>query len=312
VLGPLDFLAQQEPSNMLQFVDRLARTPISAIVWVGVVGTVVRLGLAHYLKTTPRHLRTGLYTMAKIVNEISDAVVYAAIVVFMLVRPFGIQTFNIPTGSMVSTINPGEFIVANKWVYRTSDPKRFDIVVFKPPPYALFPGQPSDTSFIKRLIGLPGDTVEWKDKRLYINGQEIPEPWVDYTDNTATKVLPKEQWASVISPNFKLVKDKDQYVPVQYAPDALRYPDLVSSSVNAPMSVTAAAAPFTPPIDDKATRLRWLEAPPAAVPPGHYLFMGDNRNGSFDGRGWGLVKREDIIAKSWFIFLPIHRWGLTN
>ena len=55
-----------------------------------------------------------------------------------------------------------------------------------------------------------------------------------------------------------------------------------------------------------------VTSPPAAVPPGFVLMMGDNRNGSYDGRAWGLVPRDDVIGRSEFIWLPIDRWRTTR
>ena len=111
----------------------------------------------------------------------------------MLVRPFGIQTFYIPSGSMIDTLMINDYIVANKLAFRLGKPNHGDIVVFKPPRRALNPGQ-GETDFIKRLIGIPGDVIEWNDKKLYRNEKYVPEPYVDYTfpGNPEGPIVPAE------------------------------------------------------------------------------------------------------------------------
>jgi signal peptidase I len=64
--------------------------------------------------------------------------------------------------------------------------------------------------------------------------------------------------------------------------------------------------------DDQRLGMSFKDAPAVKVPKGYYLMMGDNRNGSFDSRGWGLVPRESIIGRSEVIWLPFSRWRLTR
>jgi signal peptidase I len=300
VFDPALLLAQQaEPSQAVQMMDRVARAPLSTIVIFAAVCTAVRLALWPVMKSTPPHQRTGLFKTARFVNEMADALVYAAVVVFMLVRPFGIQTFFIPSGSMIDTLLVNDMIVANKWVYRTSEPKAGDIVVFRPPQYALNPGQ-SDTDFIKRLIGVPGDVIEWRDKTLYRNGAKVDEPYVDYTDGPSGNVLPAADWPSVPQADFKLVKDGDRLIPLHY----------VGEFANQPGTIFGTVEPFAAKNDEEARR--WVALPAEPIPAGHYLFMGDNRNGSSDGRFWGLIKREAIIGRSEAVWFPFNRMGRTR
>ncbi|MCD8089062.1 MAG: signal peptidase I [Clostridiales bacterium] len=91
----------------------------------------------------------------------------AALIFAYLITTFIIVNAQVPSGSMKNTINEGDRLIANRLSYIFSDPERFDIVVFK------FPDN-EDLYYIKRIIGLPGETVEIKDGKVYIDGSEEP------------------------------------------------------------------------------------------------------------------------------------------
>ena len=294
-----NFLAQsQEPSNLIFWVDKVARTPLSKVLIFALVLSAVRLVLYPYLKNTPTHKKTGLFSFARIVNETCDAFIYAAIVVFMLVRPFGIQTFHIPSGSMVETLHEGAFIVANKLVYRFNDPEVDEIAVFRPPEHAFLPDKPR-SDYIKRVVGVPGDVIEIRDKVFYRNGKVIEQPFV----TISTRILNGYQIvvgdAADLEPmaDFKLVKDGDRYIPI------LMDGSLVNTSHLG--TVEKFQVSF-----EEGQRLAAL--PPAKIPEGYYLFMGDHRTFSSDGRMWGLVPRENIIGRSSFIMFPFGHAGKTR
>lgn len=124
-----------------------------------------------------------------ILREYAEAIIFA-IVVASILRIFVVQAFRIPTGSMEDTLLVGDFLLVNKFIYgvRTPDkipilnihipwvrlpgfkkPERGDIVVFK------YPRNP-DQDYIKRCVGLPGDTIEIRNKKVYVNGQPFPDP----------------------------------------------------------------------------------------------------------------------------------------
>jgi len=103
---------------------------------------------------------------------------FPVLLIVLLFRSFLFEPFKIPSGSMIPTLLVGDFIVVNKFAYGLrlpvvhtrivpiGDPQRGDVVVFR------YPVDPK-VNFIKRLVGLPGDTVTYRDKRLYVNGEEI-------------------------------------------------------------------------------------------------------------------------------------------
>jgi len=108
-----------------------------------------------------------------------------AVILALFIRTFVVQAFKIPTGSMEENLLIGDHLLVNKFVFgptETSverkllpvgDIKRRDVIVFK------YPEEP-DRDFIKRVIGLPGETVEVRDKKVYINGQGLDEPYVHF------------------------------------------------------------------------------------------------------------------------------------
>ena len=110
-----------------------------------------------------------------------------AVILALFVRTWAVQAFKIPTGSMENNLLIGDHLLVNKFVFAPTltgvertmlpiDPiRRGDIIVFK------YPEQP-DRDFIKRVIGLPGETIELRNKRVFVNGQALDEPYVHFLD----------------------------------------------------------------------------------------------------------------------------------
>ena len=125
----------------------------------------------------------------KVLLEYLEALAVALILAFVI-RTFVVQAFKIPSGSMLDTLLIGDHLLVNKFLYGTripftdkvimplEDPQRGDVIVFE---------FPEDTSkdFIKRIIGVPGDVVEMKDKALYRNGEKLVESYIKHTDPNA-------------------------------------------------------------------------------------------------------------------------------
>jgi signal peptidase I len=103
-------------------------------------------------------------------------VIAGALVLALIIRTFLIAAFYIPSGSMLDTLHKNDRVLVNKLSYKLHDVRRGDVVVFERPP-----NEP-DTSIndlIKRVMGLPGDTLEVRDCRLIVNGRYLDEPYVD-------------------------------------------------------------------------------------------------------------------------------------
>lgn len=126
--------------------------------------------------------------IVKSVRETFEILV-VALILAMFIRTFIVQAFKIPSGSMLQTLQIGDHLLVSKFMYGVrmpftdkiiipvSDPDHHDVIVFR------YPGDES-VDFIKRVIGLPGDTIEIREKKLFVNGKLQNEPYTQYTDST--------------------------------------------------------------------------------------------------------------------------------
>jgi signal peptidase I len=124
-------------------------------------------------------------------REYAEAI-FIALLLALFIRSFVVQAFKIPSGSMIPTLLVGDHILVNKFVYgiknpwsgsvwiALGEPDRHDVIVFR------YPENPSQ-DFIKRVVGLPGDTVRIVDKQVYVNGESLAEPFAVTLDQ---EVLP--------------------------------------------------------------------------------------------------------------------------
>lgn len=141
------------------------------------------------------------------VREYTEAIV-VAVILALFIRAFVVQAFKIPSGSMKTTLLIGDHILVSKFSYgikvpildkeliHWDDPQRGDIVVFK------YPQDPSK-DFIKRVIGLPGDTIEIRDKKVFVNGQLLHEPYARFTDPRILpgSVSPRDNLGPIVVPS---------------------------------------------------------------------------------------------------------------
>lgn len=153
--------------------------------------------------------------MAKKGRWITELIVIVMVV--LLIRAFVAQAYNIPSGSMKPTLLVGDFILVNKLVYRFSEPKRGDIVVFK------YPIDPN-IDFIKRIVALPGEEVEVRNNQVFINGKPLPLIEVGRgEENSIRKVIYEEVLPEGIKHKVQFYEDfpfsKRDFGPVVVPPN---------------------------------------------------------------------------------------------
>ena len=116
-----------------------------------------------------------------------------AVILALFIRTFIVQAFKIPSGSMIPTLLIGDHILVCKFYYKLFKPKRGDIIVFKYP-------QDTHKDFIKRVIGLPGEVIMIKNKKVYINGKPLDEPYVVYSKNPSFYLPMRDNFGPVKIP----------------------------------------------------------------------------------------------------------------
>lgn len=142
-------------------------------------------------------------------REYAEALLMALLLA-ILIRSFVVQAFKIPSGSMLPTLQIGDHILVNKFLYglrlpypidtmvvQWGQPERGDIVVF------VFPRDPSK-DFIKRVVAVPGDTVEIRHKQIYINGTQADDPYATFADEERESPGPRDNLGPMEVPPHKL------------------------------------------------------------------------------------------------------------
>lgn len=285
--------------------ERLANMPI----WAVVITVLVLLGLRWIL------LKQGT-GWAKSIGELAESLAVAMALVFLLIRPFLVQAFFIPSESMVPTLKIRDRILVNKLVFRFKEPKLGDVVVFKAPVEANQPGDTTPKDFIKRVIGVPGDLVRITPGYVMVGqyqynhaelrsrlGRYAPDgedAKVKLTDDhvlVGGQSVTKAEIAAAMGDPTAVVK----VVPgkVYINGKAITEP-YIAEDPDAPYPVVGARA------DQEYVVMKDGE-PQMKIPEGRLLVMGDNRNDSNDARFWGLLDRKRVLGKAMFIFFPFNR-----
>jgi signal peptidase I len=208
---------------------------------------------------------------------------FPVIALVFFLRSFLYEPFKIPSSSMVPTLEVGDLILVNKFTYgvrlpilnkkiiEVNNPKRGDVMVFK------YPKDPS-LDYIKRVVGVPGDKIVYKNKRLTINGTPASyKPLPDYLDEEHLSYS-RQFSENLTGVEHRILNDEraPDFVP---NPDAFPHHELCSYNVDG-FSCT--------------------------VPEGQYFMMGDNRDNSLDSRYWGFVPDKNIVGKAFFVWMNLN------
>ncbi|HWE66305.1 MAG TPA: signal peptidase I [Acidimicrobiales bacterium] len=132
-------------------------------------------------------------------------VVAVALVIAVVLRTFVVGTYSIPSGSMEPTLNVNDRILVDKLSYHLHGIGRTDIVVFSTPPNEHCAGPPVK-DLVKRIIGLPGETISLSGGQVYINGKLLPQPWLPAVTQRSTTPGPGAQPYALAHP-FKIPAD---------------------------------------------------------------------------------------------------------
>jgi len=207
--------------------------------------------------------------------------VFVAVLVALVLRAFVVEAFKIPSGSMIPTLAIGDQIFVNKYVFgiripftavrlvNFGMPERGEVVVFICP-------VPPNEDYIKRIVGLPGDTIEVRESTLYING--APQPRTPLGRGTFTDRDASGRWNTF---------------------DAFAFTETIGEHAHTVLQ-------------DVTMRPRASDYGPTTVPEGHVFAMGDNRDHSFDSRAWGMVPLSNILGRSLFVWWSWGEGGLDT
>jgi signal peptidase I len=191
-----------------------------------------------------------------------------ALVLFLIIRTFLVEAFQIPSGSMENTLLAGDFLFVNKAVYGApipgtdarlpgfDSPRRGAVIVFA------YPKNP-ELNYVKRVIGVAGDTVEMRVGLVLVNGAPLVEPYVQRVDPGRDVYDPEFNW---------------QREYLVGGPDAAR--------------------------NYRPSRDTWG---PLVVPPGKFFVLGDNRDNSADSRYWGFVEAKAVKGRPLVVYFSYDR-----
>lgn len=220
---------------------------------------------------------------------------FPVILIVFCLRSFLVEPFKIPSGSMIPTLLVGDFILVNKYTYgirlpvinlkvmELNEPKRGEVMVFR------YPENPS-LDYIKRVVGLPGDTIIYRNKQLIVNGAPVKTEQsgeYNYVESGLSYVYTRRFNESLGKHNHAIIINRE--APNMQLSGVRQFPFRENCVYN--------ETEFT-----------------CRVPAGHYFTMGDNRDSSSDSRYWGFVPERNIVGKAfmvWWNFSELKRVGLS-
>ena len=224
-----------------------------------------------------------------------------ALVVATIIRVFVIESYRIPTSSMENTLLAGDFLFVNKYVYGAKVPftdirlpgidsvERGDIVVFK------FPKDRS-LNYIKRCVAVSGDTLEIRDRALFINGKEATVP--EHAQFLAD-LMPAGDPDRQVFPKFSGF-NKDNYGPIRIP----RKGDVVALNKKSYYQYASLIGEEGHSIGTAGDTIL-IDGQPAdtyTIEQNYYFVMGDNRDNSLDSRFWGFLPERDVVGQALMVY----------
>jgi signal peptidase I len=209
---------------------------------------------------------------------------FPVILAVFVLRSFLVEPFKIPSGSMIPTLHVGDFILVNKFTYgirlpiagnklvELNNPRRGDVMVFH------YPENPS-LDYIKRVVGVPGDKIAYRNKKLYINGvlqEQQADGEYNYVEG-GLKMVHTERYNETLDGHAHSILINPE-MPDVHLEGVIKFPGWENCSY---------------------TEMEMH----CTVPADSYFMMGDNRDNSRDSRYWGFVPDNMIVGKAFFIWM---------
>lgn len=275
---------------MQPLAEQIARVSLPVVLISLTLLTGARAALHVARAPFCRHLRETL-----------ESILLALGLVYFVLRPFLVQSYYIPSGSMRPTLRENDHILVNKWVYRNRLPERGEVIVFRAPVQV----SRDEREFIKRVIGIPGDTIEAREGYVMIGAAKYTRNDIRHTLGEAVTRQVSEAGSGTTS--LRLTSDHLQYgnqtiTGDQFAERAGRPGQPVQIT---PGVILRNGVPLTEcDITDEDPQYR---VAPMTVPPGQYFVLGDNRNRSDDSHRWGTLPADRIVGRAEWVFWPLSR-----
>lgn len=237
----------------------------------------------------------------------------SALILVLIIQKFYIGNFLVPTGSMIPTIVPKDRLFGNMVIYNFKAPKREDIIVFKEP-------IEDKVLYTKRLMGLPGEKVQIKYDRLFIDGKKVSDR--EYTSLGELSynewIVPKKGDTITIVPgqNYNVAFEKEN-IDIAKVQTLLKENGAYVSQLLPDVKFLVNGVPTGMILDfihdqEILNKLLQGETVTRTLDEDYYLALGDNTNGSYDSRMWGFVKDSRIKGKALVRFWPLNRIGLLK
>ena len=237
----------------------------------------------------------------------------SALILVLIIQKFYIGNFLVPTGSMIPTIVPKDRLFGNMVVYNFKAPEREDIIVFKEP-------IEDKVLYTKRLMGLPGEKVQIKYDKLFVNGEKISDR--EYTPLGELSynewIVPKKGDVITIIPgqNYNETFEKEN-IDVAKVQNLLKENGAYVSQLLPDVKFLVNGVPTGMILDfihdqEVLNKLLKGETVTKTLDEDYYLALGDNTNGSYDSRMWGFVKDSRIKGKALVRFWPLNRIGILK